>query len=60
MTEAPKRRGRKPAAKNDGTLTVKKADTIHDGEGGFLAVGDEFEPADEEAGESLKAKGYAE
>lgn len=46
--------------KSDGNLTVKVADTISDGDGGFLAVGDTFTPVDEEAGEELKAKGLAE
>lgn len=46
--------------KTDGTLKVKVADAISDGDGGFLAVGDTFTPADEEAGEDLKAKGLAE
>lgn len=41
-------------------LTVKVAEAISDGEGGFLAVGDTFEPADEEAAGQLKAKGLAE
>ena len=46
--------------KEDGGLTVKVADTISDGDGGFLAVGDKFTPASEEAGAELKAKGLAE
>lgn len=57
MTEAPKKRGRPAKAAPDGTLTVKAADAIHDGKGGFLSVGDTFEPAD---ADSLKAKGLAE
>lgn len=46
--------------KDVGSLTVKVADAISDGEGGFLAVGSKFTPADDEAAESLKAKGLAE
>lgn len=47
-------------AKQDGALTVKVADAIHDGEGGFYPVGHKFNPVDDEAGEGLKAKGLAE
>ena len=69
MTE-PKRRGRPAkaavapvevpsvdATPTKGALTVKVADMIHDGLGGFLPVGHKFDAAD---GESLKAKGLAE
>lgn len=42
------------------TLRVKKPDTIHDGEGGFLPVGAKFAPVDEDAAEHLKARGLAE
>lgn len=69
MTEAPKRRGRKPAVKVEAVepaakpkhgLKVKKADAIHDGEGGFLAVGATFSPADDDAAAALVAQGLAE
>ena len=66
MTDAPKRRGRPAKAPSveviaaKSGLRVKKADAIHDGKGGFLAVGAVFEPADADAGEALKAKGFAE
>lgn len=40
-----------------GALTVKVANAIHDGKGGFLPVGAKFDAVD---GESLKAKGLAE
>lgn len=55
MTDTPKR-GRPPK----GQMKVKKAETIHDGAGGFLPVGDTFILADEEAAELLKARGLAE
>lgn len=54
---APKR-GR--PRKVEGGLTVKVANAIHDGKGGFLSVGAVFAPADEAAGEALKARGLAE
>jgi hypothetical protein len=60
MTEAKRGRPRKAveiAKPADGALTVKVADTIHDGAGGFLAVGAKFHAADPEA---LKARGLAE
>lgn len=41
------------------TLTVKKADSIHDGEGGFLPVGATFTPADDDSADALKARGIA-
>jgi len=53
MTETPKKRGR-PAKP---VLTVKKADTIHDGKGGFYPVGHVIEPVDADAAEQLKARG---
>ena len=43
----------------DGTLKVKLPDTIADGKGGFLAVGDTFTPADDDAAKALKDKGVA-
>jgi hypothetical protein len=46
--------------KQDGGLTVKVPGAIHDGKGGFLAVGAKFTPADEKAASELKAKGLAE
>lgn len=48
------------AKATDGTMKVKLPDTVSDGEGGFLAVGDTFTPADEEAAKALKDKGAAE
>lgn len=48
------------AKATDGTMRVKLPDTVSDGEGGFLAVGDTFTPADEEAAKSHKDKGAAE
>lgn len=42
------------------TLTVKVANAIHDGEGGFYPVGHEIVPVDEVARASLIAKGLAE
>lgn len=71
----PRKRGRPAKAKPDalqaenetqaeteakGRLKVIKAEAIHDGEGGFLPVGALFDPADDDAGEALKAKGLAE
>lgn len=47
-------------ARAKGALTVKVADAIHDGEGGFLPVGAKFDPVDDDAVKSLKAKGLAE
>lgn len=44
-------------AKAETRLKVLKADTIHDGEGGFLPVGALFVAADPEG---LKARGLAE
>ena len=41
-------------------MTVKQADAISDGKGGYLKKGDKFTPVDDEAKESLKAKGLAE
>lgn len=67
MTE-PKKRGRPAKApavevvqpvKAEGTLTVKKADAIFDGEGGFYPVGHKFHAADETAA-LLIARGLAE
>jgi len=40
-------------------MTVVAADTIHDGEGGFLDVGAKFKPADDMARAMLIAKGFA-
>lgn len=57
MTQA--KRGRPPKAANGG-LKVKVADTIHDGQGGFLPVGAVFTPVDDDAGALLKARGLAE
>jgi hypothetical protein len=48
------------APQGKGRLKVLKADTIHDGEGGFLPVGAAFDAVDDDAAESLKAKGHAE
>lgn len=47
------------AAPSEGSLTVRKEEAVHDGEGGFIRVGDKFDPVDEEARESLIAKGFA-
>ena len=62
MTEVAKRgRPRKVDVEaGEGSLTVKVADAISDGEGGCLPIGAKFDPADADAGESLKAKGLAE
>lgn len=66
MTEAPKRRGRKPkvetaeAPKANGALTVKKPDAIFDGEGGFLPVGAKFDAACEVSAQALVERGLAE
>lgn len=63
MTGAKRGRPRKAVetiAEQGGALTVKVADAIHDGEGGFLAVGAKTVPVDEEARASLIAKGLAE
>ncbi len=46
--------------KQEGELTVKVADAISNGEGGYLTVGEKFSAPDPEAAESLKAKGLAE
>ncbi|MXO72874.1 hypothetical protein [Alteraurantiacibacter buctensis] len=54
------RKGGSRPRKPKGALTVKKAEAIHDGEGGFLPVGASFSPADEAAGAELVAKGLAE
>jgi hypothetical protein len=48
------------ATKKKTVLTVKQDAIISDGEGGLLPKGAKFEPADERAAESLKAKGFAE
>lgn len=66
----PKKRGRPakapvvasvaPSVAPAGKLRVKRPDAIHDGHGGFLAVGAMFDPADAEAGAALVAKGLAE
>lgn len=53
-------RPRKAVEAKSGSLVVKVAEAIHDGKGGFLSVGASFVPADEAAGEHLKAKGLAE
>lgn len=47
-------------ARKSGSLTVKVADSIFDGEGGFLAVGASFDAVDDEAAADLVAKGLAE
>lgn len=44
----------------DGALTVKVANAIHDGKGGFMPVGSKTIPTDDEARASLIAKGLAE
>ena len=50
-----------PAKKKaEGGLTVLVANAISDGEGGYLAKGAKFTPADKEAGEQLKARKLAE
>jgi hypothetical protein len=54
------KRGRPAKVEATGKLKVLKADTIHDGEGGFLPVGAAFDAVDDDAAESLKAKGHAE
>lgn len=41
------------------TLTVKVADVIADGKGGFLPVGAKVEPVDATARKSLADKGFA-
>lgn len=43
----------------EGALTVLIDDAIHDGKGGFLKAGDPVTPADDDARESLIAKGLA-
>lgn len=40
-------------------MTVKAADTVADGKGGFLPVGAKFEPVDAAARKSLADKGLA-
>ena len=66
----PKKRGRPakvavaaaeaPPVASKGKLRVVVADMIHDGQGGFLAVGTMFDAVDDEAAEQLKARGLAE
>lgn len=62
----PKKRGRPAKAAetapvaSKGKLRVVVADMIHDGQGGFLAVGTMFDAVDDEAAEQLKARGLAE
>jgi hypothetical protein len=46
--------------KHKGALRVIKADAIFDGKGGFLPVGAMFDAVDEEAANTLKARGLAE
>lgn len=53
-------RPRKAApVEGSGAMTVLKADAVHNSDGGFLKPGDKFDPVDEEARESLIAKGFA-
>lgn len=65
MTEEPKRRGRKPKVETavgeaNGALTVKKADAIFDGAGGYLPVGAKFDAACEVSAKQLVERGLAE
>jgi hypothetical protein len=63
MTGAKRGRPRKAVetiAEQDGALTVKVANAIHDGKGGFMPVGSKTIPTDDEARASLIAKGLAE
>lgn len=55
MTEV--KRGRPAKAKPESALTVKVANAVYDGKGGFLPVGATFDAVD---AASLKAKGLAE
>lgn len=50
----------RPKKAEGGQLTVKRAEAIHDGKGGFLPVGAKFDAADKDAAEALKARGLAE
>jgi hypothetical protein len=54
------RRGRPPKAVAQGALTVKKAEAVFDGQGGFLPVGAKFDAVDDNAAAALIAKGFAE
>lgn len=40
-------------------LTVKAANAVHDGKGGFFQIGWKFAPVDAAAAKALKAKGFA-
>lgn len=53
------KRGRPRKVQAD-SLTVLKAEAIHDGKGGFYPVGAKIVPVDEVARASLIAKGLAE
>lgn len=57
MTAVKRGRTRKVPAK--GAMTVKVANAIHDGKGGFYPVGAQIVPTDEVARASLIAKGLA-
>ena len=50
-------RPRKVASGNPRAATVKAADAVHDGKGGFYPVGAVIDCADDESLASLKAKG---
>lgn len=57
------KRGRPPkqvAEASEGSLTVKKADAIFDGAGGFLPVGAKFDAACEVSAQMLVERGLAE
>lgn len=63
MTQVKRGRPRKVetvAPEKQGALTVKVANAIHDGDGGFYPVGHKFDAADDAAAKSLIAKGLAE
>jgi hypothetical protein len=64
MTDTPKKRGRPPKVATvdapKGALTVKVANMLHDGQGGFYPVGHKFDPVTKEVGELLKARGLVE
>jgi len=47
------------AKASEGALTVKKPESVSDGEGGWLEVGAKFDAVDEEAAAQHKAKGFA-
>ena len=54
------KRGRPRKVPVEGAMTVKVANAIHDGKGGFYPVGAKIVPVDEVARASLIAKGLAE